>query len=146
MDGFSSIASPLTTLTQKSKKFEWSEACEKSFQLLKDRLSFAPVLTLPEGIKGFVVYCDVSRVGLGCVLLQHGKVIAYASRKLKVHEQSYPTHGLELVAVVFFLKIWRDYLHGVHVDVFTDLTVSSTWLLKKVESPSKKVVRIIERL
>ena len=114
--------------------------------MFKDRLTSAPMLTLPECTKGFVVYRDTSRVGLGCVLTQHKKVIAYTSRILKVHEQSYPTHGLELVAVVFFLKIWRDYLHGVHVDVFTDLTVSSTWLLKKVESPSKKVVRIIERL
>ena len=71
MDGFASIASPLTTLTQKSKKFEWSEACERSFQILKDRLTFASVLTLSEGTKGFVVYCDASRVGLGCVLMQH---------------------------------------------------------------------------
>ena len=120
MDGFASIVSPLTTLTQKSKKFEWSEACEKIFQLLKDRLSFAPVLTLPEGIKGFVVYCDASGVGLWFVLMQHGKVIAYTSRKLKVHEKNYPTHDLELVVVVFALKIWRNYLYGVHVDVFTD--------------------------
>ena len=86
MDGFTSIASPLTTLTQKSKKFEWSEACEKSFQLLKDRLTSAPVLTLLEGTKGLMVYYDSSQVGLGCVLMQHWKVIAYTSRKLKVHE------------------------------------------------------------
>ena len=71
VDGFASIASPLTTLTQKFKKFEWSEACEKSFQLLKDRLTFALVLTLQEGTKGFVVYCDTSRVGLGCVFMEH---------------------------------------------------------------------------
>ena len=80
MDIFSSIASLLTTLTQKSKKFEWSEECEKSFQILKDRLTFALVLTLSEGTKGFIVYCDASRVGLGCVLMQHRKVVAYASR------------------------------------------------------------------
>ena len=71
MDGFASIASPLTTLTQKSVKFEWSEACERSFQILKDRLTSAPVLTLQEGTKGFVVYCDASRVGFDCVLMQH---------------------------------------------------------------------------
>ena len=76
MDGFVSIAFPLTTLTQKSKKFEWLEACEKIFQLLKERLTSAPMLTLSEGTKGIVVYSDASRVGLGCVLMQHGKVIA----------------------------------------------------------------------
>ncbi|KAH0720060.1 hypothetical protein KY284_005090 [Solanum tuberosum] len=120
VEGFSSIASPLTTLTQKKAKFVWLEACEKNFQELKDRLTSASVLTLPEGTNGFVVYCDASRVGLGCVLMQNGKVIAYASRQLKVHEKNYPTHDLELGAVVFALKIWRHYLYGVHVDVFTD--------------------------
>ena len=88
--------------------------------MLKDRLTKAPVLTLPEGSDGFVVYCDASRVGLGCVLMQNGKVIAYASRQLKVHEKNYPTHDLELAAVVYALKIWRHYLYGVHVDIFTD--------------------------
>ena len=72
--------------------------------MLKDRLTSAPVLTLLEGTKGFVVYCDTSRVGLGCVIIQHGKVIAYASRQLKVHERNYPTHFLELAALVFTLK------------------------------------------
>ena len=105
VEGFSSIASPLTTLTQKNVKYEWSEAREISFQILKDRLTFAPVLTLPEGTKVFVVYCDVSLVGLGCVLMQHGKLVAYASRQIKVHERNYPTHDLELAVVVFALKI-----------------------------------------
>ena len=86
---------------------------------MKDRLTSAPVLTLSEGTKDFVVYCDASRIGLGCVLMQHGKVIAYASRQLKVHERNYPNHELELEAVVFALKIWRHNLYGVHVDVFT---------------------------
>ena len=104
MDGFASIASLLTTLTQKSKKFEWSEACEKIFELLKDRLTSTRVLTLAEGTMGFVVYCDLFRVCLGCVLMQHEKVIAYASRQLKVHERNYPAHDLELAAVVFGLK------------------------------------------
>ena len=85
VDSFASIAYPLTTLTQKRRKFEWSVACEKSFKLLKHKLTSAPVLTLPEGTKGFVVYCDASRVGLGCVLIKNRKVIAYASRQLKVH-------------------------------------------------------------
>ncbi|KAH0743176.1 hypothetical protein KY290_031169 [Solanum tuberosum] len=120
VEGFSSIDSPLTALTQKKAKFVWSKACEKSFQELKDRLTSAPVLTLSEGNDGFVVYCDASRVCLGCVLMQHGKVIAYASRQLKVHEKNYPTHDLELAAVVFVLKIWRHYLYGVHIDVLTN--------------------------
>ncbi|WMV47080.1 hypothetical protein MTR67_040465 [Solanum verrucosum] len=105
VEEFSSIASPLTALTQKKAKFEWSETFEKSFQELKYRLTFAPVLTLPESTYCFVFYCDVSRVGLGCVLMQHGKVIAYASRQLKVCEKNYPTHDLKLAAVVFALKI-----------------------------------------
>ncbi|WMV45982.1 hypothetical protein MTR67_039367 [Solanum verrucosum] len=120
VEGFSSIASPLTKLTQKKVKFQWSEDCEKSFAEMKTRLTTTPVLTLPEGSDGYVIYCDASRVGLGCVLMQRGKVIAYASRQLKVHEKNYPTHDLKLAAVVFALKIWRHYLYGVHVDVFTD--------------------------
>ena len=87
---------------------------------MKDRLTTAPVLTLSEGVDDFVVYCDASRVGLSCVLMLCGKVIAYASRQLKVHERNYPTHDLELAAVVFALRIWRYYLYGVHVDIFTD--------------------------
>ncbi|WMV25313.1 hypothetical protein MTR67_018698 [Solanum verrucosum] len=120
VNGFSSIASPMTKLTQKEAKFEWTDECERSFQTLKYKLVFAHILSLPNGLEGFVVYCDASRVGLGCVLMQNGKVIAYASRQLKVHEKNYPTHDLELAAVVFALKIWRHYLYGVHVDVFTD--------------------------
>ena len=125
MDGFASIVSPLTTLTQKSKKFDWSEACEKSFQLLKDRLIFVLVLTLPEGTKGFVLYCDASRVGLGYVLMQHENVIDYASRQLKVHKRNYPTHVLKLATVVFALKILRHSLHGIYVEVFTIIRVSN---------------------
>jgi len=78
------------------------------------------MFTLPEGTQGLVVYCDASRVGLGCVLMQNDKVIDYASRKLKVHEKNYSTHDLELAVVVFALKIWHHYLYGIHVDVFTD--------------------------
>ena len=83
-------------------------------------MTTTPVLTLPEGSDGYVIYCDTSRVDQGCVLMQRGKVIAYDCRQLKVHEKNYPTHDLELAAVVFALKIWRHYLYGVHVDVFTD--------------------------
>ncbi|WMV18695.1 hypothetical protein MTR67_012080 [Solanum verrucosum] len=100
VEGFSFIASPLMALTQNKAKFEWSEACEKIFQLLKDRLTSAPVLTLPEGTNGFMVYSDASRVGLGCMLLQNGKVITYASRQLNVHEKNYLTHDLELAALL----------------------------------------------
>ena len=80
----------------------------------------APVLTIPEGTEGFVIYSDASGQGLGAVLMQHGKVIAYASRQLKDYEKNYPTHDLELAAVVFALKIWRHYLYGVHCDIYTD--------------------------
>ena len=120
IEGFSSIASPMTRLTQKKVKFLWFESYEKSFQELKTRLTSAPILILPDGVDGFVVYYDASRVRLGCVLMQKGKVIAYAFRQLKPHEKNYPTHDLELAAVVFALKIWRHYLYGVHVDLFTD--------------------------
>ena len=101
VDIFASIASPLTTLTQKFKKFEWSEACEKSLSLVKDKLTSATVFTLPKGTKGFVLYSDASRVGFWCVLMQHGKMIVYVSRQHKVHERTYPTHDLKLAVVVF---------------------------------------------
>jgi len=98
----------------------WSEECEKSFQELKRRLTTAPVLALPSGTEGFMVYSDASGKGLGCVLMQHGKVIAYASRQLKTHEVNYPVHDLELAAVVFALRIWRHYLYGSRTQIFTD--------------------------
>ncbi|WMV13536.1 hypothetical protein MTR67_006921 [Solanum verrucosum] len=120
VEGFSSIAYPLTSLNRKKAKFIWFETWKKSFQEFKDRLTSVPVFTLPEGKDGFVVYCDASKIRQGCVLVQNGNVIAYASRKFKVHEKNYPTHDLELAAVVFSLKIWRHYLYGVQVDVFTD--------------------------
>ncbi|KAH0721575.1 hypothetical protein KY285_005148 [Solanum tuberosum] len=120
VEGLSSIDTLLTKLTQKKVKFEWSDVCEKSFAELKTRLATTPILTLPEGSNGYIIYCDASRIGLGCVLMQRGNVIAYASRQLKVHEKNYLTHDLKLAAAVFALKIWRHYLYGVHVDVFTD--------------------------
>ncbi|MCF8701904.1 hypothetical protein L3054_11000 [Corynebacterium sp. MC-10] len=120
VEKFASISAPLTKLTQKGAKFQWSDACEQSFQLLKEKLTSAPVLTLPEGSDGYVLYCDASGVGLGCVLMQNGKVIAYASRQLRKHEKNYPTHDLELAAVIHALKVWRHYLYGVHADIYTD--------------------------
>ncbi|KAH0714923.1 hypothetical protein KY284_007828 [Solanum tuberosum] len=120
VEGFSSIALPLTTLTQKKAKFIWSEAYENSFQKLKDRLTFAPVLTLPKGTNSFVVYCDASRIGLGCVLMQNGKVIAYASRQLKIHEKNYPIDDLELAVVVFSPKDLEALSVWCYVIVFID--------------------------
>ncbi|KAI3707163.1 hypothetical protein L6452_25432 [Arctium lappa] len=117
---FSRIATPLTSLTNKGVKFECKPAQEEAFEVLKEKLSTAPILTLPEGTEGFVVYSDASKLGLGCVLMQQGKVIAYASRQLKDHEKRYPTHDLELAAVVFALKIWRHYLYGVKCQIYTD--------------------------
>nr|XP_016470475.1 PREDICTED: uncharacterized protein LOC107792759 [Nicotiana tabacum] len=101
VEGVSSLAAPLIKLTQKAVKFQWSDAYEQSFQELKKRLTTAPVLTLPTGSGGFTVYCDASRVGLSCVLMQNRKVIAYASRQLKNYEKNYLTHDLELAAVVY---------------------------------------------
>ncbi|GAA0138671.1 hypothetical protein LIER_00371 [Lithospermum erythrorhizon] len=120
VDGFSTIAASLTRLTRKNVKFEWNEECESSFQELKKHLVIAPILTLPAGNDGFALYSDASYKGLGCVLMQHGKVIAYASRQLKEYEKNYPTHDLELVVVVFALKIWRHYLYGLKEDGLAD--------------------------
>ena len=110
----------MTSLTQKDKKFDWGDKQEEAFQLLKNKLCNAPILLLPEGTDDFVVYCNASRQGFGCVLMQRQKVIAYASRQLKVHEKNYTTQDLELGAVVFALKIWRHYLYGTRCTIFTD--------------------------
>ena len=110
----------MTQVTRKNAKFVWTEECEKSFQELKQRLVTAPVLTIPSNLGGLIIYSDASRKGIGCVLMQHGKVIAYASRQLKSHEQNYPTHDLELAAVVFALKIWIYYLYGERCEIYTD--------------------------
>ncbi|GKD62794.1 putative nucleotidyltransferase, ribonuclease H [Tanacetum coccineum] len=118
--GLSKIAKPMTELTQKDRKFDWGKEQETAFQLLKQKLCAAPILALPEGSDDFVVYYDASIKGLGAVLMQRMKVIAYASRQLKVHEKNYTTHDLELGAVVFALKIWRHYLYGTKCVVFTD--------------------------
>ncbi|KAL4023074.1 hypothetical protein IC575_016822 [Cucumis melo] len=120
VENFSRIATPLTQLTRKGAPFVWSKACEDSFQNLKQKLVTAPVLTVPDGSGSFVIYSDASKKGLGCVLMQQGKVVAYASRQLKSHEQNYSTHDLELAAVVFALKIWRHYLYGEKIQIFMD--------------------------
>ncbi|GJZ16064.1 putative reverse transcriptase domain-containing protein [Tanacetum coccineum] len=96
---FSKIEKPPTLLTKKDKKFEWGDEQENAFQTLKDMLCDALILALPEGSNDFVVYYDASNQGFGCVLMQRNKVIAYASRQLKIHEKNYTTHDLELGAV-----------------------------------------------
>ncbi|GKB73802.1 putative reverse transcriptase domain-containing protein [Tanacetum coccineum] len=120
IEGFSKIAKPMTKLTQKKVKFEWGDKQETAFQLIKQKLCSAPILALPEGSEDFIVYCDASNKGLGDVLMQREKVIAYASRQLKIHKKNYTTHDLELGAVMFALKIWRHYLYGTKCIVFTD--------------------------
>jgi len=107
--GFSKIAKPLTKLLEKRAVFKWTSAQEDAFQELKHKLTSAPVLVMPDMHKEFSVYCDASGQGIGCVLMQDGHVIAYASMQLRKHEQNYPTHDLELAAVVHALKIWRHY-------------------------------------
>ncbi|GJV17215.1 putative reverse transcriptase domain-containing protein [Tanacetum coccineum] len=118
--GFSKVARPITKLTQKKVAFEWGDKQEAAFQTLKDKLCSAPILALPQGAEDFIVYCDVSHKGLGVILMQNEKVIAYASRQLKIHEKNYTSHDLELGAVVFALKIWRHYLYGTKCIVFTN--------------------------
>ncbi|GJY49099.1 putative reverse transcriptase domain-containing protein [Tanacetum coccineum] len=117
---FSKITKSLTELIQKNKKYIWGKDQESAFQLLKQKLCESSILELPEGNDDFVVYCDASHQGLGAILMQREKVIAYASRQLKSHEENYTTHDLELGAVVLALKIWRHYLYGTKCTVFTD--------------------------
>ncbi|GKF00475.1 putative reverse transcriptase domain-containing protein [Tanacetum coccineum] len=96
-------------MTKKNKKYEWGKEEDEAFQILKQNLCSAPILTLPEGTENFVVYCDASYKGFGAVLMQKEKVIAYASRQLKKHEENYTTYDLELGVVVFALRLWRHY-------------------------------------
>nr|GEW40027.1 putative reverse transcriptase domain, ribonuclease H-like domain, aspartic peptidase domain protein [Tanacetum cinerariifolium] len=136
IEGFSKIAKPMTKLTQKNVKYDWSEKVEAAFQLLKQKLCSVPILALPEGSKNFVVYCDASCKGLGAVLMQREKVIAYASRQLKIHEKNYTTHDLELGAVVFALKMWRHYLYDAQVEAIKDKnfgTKDLCGMIKKLE-------------
>nr|GEY35393.1 putative reverse transcriptase domain-containing protein [Tanacetum cinerariifolium] len=120
IEGFSKIARSMTKLTQKNVKFDWGEKEEAAFQLIKQKLCSAPILALPKGSKNFIVYCDASHKGLGSVLMQNEKAIAYDSRQLKIHEKNYTTHDLELGAMVYALKMWRHYLYGTRCTVFTD--------------------------
>ncbi|XP_066323531.1 uncharacterized protein [Miscanthus floridulus] len=121
IEGFSKLAKPMTALLEKNAKFEWSNQCQASFEELKKRLTTAPVLILPDLNKKFSIYYDASRQGLGCVLMQEGKVVAYASRQLRKHELNYPTHDLELAAMTYlnlrqrrWLELIKDYDLEVH--------------------------------
>jgi hypothetical protein len=120
IEGFLKISKPMIELLKKDKKFEWTPNCEASFQELKKRLMTAPILVMPDMEKPFSIYCDASSQGLGCVLMQDGHVVVYASRQLRKHEAHYPTHDLELVAVVHTLKIWRYHLMGKRCELYTD--------------------------
>ena len=108
IEDFSRLSAPMTRLTRKEVKFEWNDLCERAFQELKRRLTLAPILIVPKRGQRYIVYCDASNDGLGCVLMQSGRVVTNSSRQLKNHEQSYPTHDMELAAIVFSLKAWRD--------------------------------------
>jgi hypothetical protein len=120
IEGFSKIARPKKALLAKKVEFKWIPACQKSFETLKEKLTTTPVLILPDVHKSFLVYCYASYTGLGCVLMQEGRVVAYSSQHLKIHEKNYPTHDLELAAVVHALKTWRHYLYGQKCDIYTN--------------------------
>jgi hypothetical protein len=104
IEGFSTIRMPISELLEKDKKFECTPACEASFHELKKRLMTAPILVMPDMEKSFFIYCDASGKGLGCVLMQDGHVVAYASGQLRKHEAHYLTHDLELAVVVHASK------------------------------------------
>jgi hypothetical protein len=110
----------MTALLGNKVEFKWTQKCQEAFEALKEKLTTAHVLVLPDVHKPFSVYCDACYTGLGCVLMQEGRVVAYSSRQLKVHEKNYPIHDLELAAVVHALKTWRHYLYGQKCDVYTD--------------------------
>ncbi|WVZ75931.1 hypothetical protein U9M48_023947 [Paspalum notatum var. saurae] len=117
---FSKTTKPMILLTKKNARYSWSPYCEEAFQSLKESLTTAPVVAQPNIAKPFDVYCDASGNGLGCVLMQEGRVVAYASRQLRKHEANYPTHDLELAAIVQALKILRHYLLGNTCNIYTD--------------------------
>jgi hypothetical protein len=112
IEGFSKIAKPMTALLANKVEFKWTQKCQEAFEALKEKLTTVPVLVLPDVHKSLSVYCDAGYTGLGCVLMQEGRVVAYSSRQLKVHEKNYPIHDLELAAVVHALKTWRHYQYG----------------------------------
>ncbi|GKD75364.1 reverse transcriptase, partial [Tanacetum coccineum] len=155
--GFSRLALPLTKLMRKGEKFVWNEEREKSFEELKQRLVSAPILTLPSGSGGFQIYSDASKKGLGCVLMQHGKVIAYASRQLKPYEVNYPTHDLELAVVRElnmrqrrWLELLKDYdtniqYHPGKANVVADALSRKSGMIAGIKV-EEGIIRDLERL
>ena len=123
------MASPLTKLTMKNAKFDWTSRCDEVFQELKKRLTTAPVLVIINGNQGLSVYTDACGDGVGAILMQNGKVVAYASRQLRPHEKNYPTHDLELLAVVFALN--GDIIFWVRI-FSSFLTIYETILTKEI--------------
>ena len=120
IEDFSRLSTHMKRFTQNEVKFKWNDLCEKAFQELKRRLTSASILIVPERGRRYIMYCDASKAGLGCVLMQSGRVVAYGSRQLKNHEQNYPTHDIELAAIVFALKILCHYLYGEQFEVYSD--------------------------
>jgi hypothetical protein len=120
VEGFSKIASPITELQKKNKKFVWTEKCTEEFRRLKELLTTAPILKVPDMDANFLVCTGASKEGLGGVLMQDGPVIAYISRKMRRHEENYATHDLELLSIVYSLKIWIHYLVGRKFELKTD--------------------------
>ncbi|XP_058726523.1 uncharacterized protein LOC131597879 [Vicia villosa] len=145
--GFSKLALPLTRLTRKEVSFEWNSECEKSFQKLKEKLTTAPVLVIPDPNRSYEVFCNASKKGLGGVLMQDGQVVAYASRQLRSHEENYPAHDLELAAIVFALKElnmrqrrWMEYLK----DFDFDLKYHPGKANKVADALSRKEIKVAE--
>jgi hypothetical protein len=142
---FSKIVKPITILLKNDTKFDWSSKCNKAFEQLKVLLTTAPVLAKPDIEKPFDVYCDASGSGLRCVLMQEGRVIAYASRQLRRHEEHYPTHDLELAAVVHALKIWRHYLLGNTCHLYTDhKSLKSIFTQSKLNMRQRRWLELIK--
>jgi hypothetical protein len=117
---FSRIAKPMTELLKKGVKFSWDQKCEDPFHTLRAHLTTALVLAQLDVSKPFDIYCDALGIGLGCVLMQDNQVIAYASRAPRTHEQNYPTHDLELAAIIHVLKIWGHHLMGTKCHIYID--------------------------
>jgi hypothetical protein len=120
IEGFSKISTPMTELLAKGQTFEWTPRREANFLESKKRRTMAPILTMPDMEKPFSIYCDASGQGLGCVLMQDGHIVVYASRQLRKHEEKYLTHDLELATMVHALKIWRHYIIGKRCEVYSD--------------------------
>ncbi|KAA0032408.1 pol protein [Cucumis melo var. makuwa] len=142
IEGITSWPRPSTV--SEIRSFLGLVACESSFQELKQKLVSAPVLTVPDGSGSFVIYSDASKKGLGCVLMQQGKVVAYASRQLKSHEQNYPTHDVELTAVVFALKIWRHYLYGEKIQITDHKSLKYFFTQKELNMRQRRWLELVK--